>query len=98
MDELKFETLYLPHITQQIATGSLVLFTGAGFSLEGLNIVNKNIPGVQKLTKKIWSISYPDKEYEHGNELKDLFDNALKHRRRELEELLHNEFTAADHG
>jgi len=98
MDDLKFETQYLPHISQQIGTGSLILFTGAGFSLEGLNVQNKNIPGAQTLTEMIWDISYPDKEYEKGNDLKDLFDNALKHRRAALEKLLHDEFTAADQG
>ncbi|KAF3983921.1 MAG: hypothetical protein HFP81_04675 [Methylococcales symbiont of Hymedesmia sp. n. MRB-2018] len=98
MDDLKFEAQYLPHITQQIGTGSLILFTGAGFSLDGFNVQNKNIPGAQTLTEMIWDIVYPGKEYEKGNDLKDLFDNALKHKRTALEKLLHSEFTAADHG
>ncbi len=96
MDDLRFETTLLPHIVTQVSTGSLVLFTGAGFSLDGFNAQGRNFPGVQKITERIWDISYPGKPYEEGNELKDLFDYALKHKRDSLENLLHEEFTAQE--
>ncbi len=96
MDDLRFETIFLPHITQQVATGSLILFTGAGFSLDGKNILNQNIPGAHEITRKIWDISYPSKTYEKGNELKDLFDYALRHKRKDLENLLNSEFIASE--
>lgn len=57
-----------------------MLFTGAGFSLAAKNIEGRTVPGYDDLCREIWSISFPNEEYEEGSSLRDLFEDArLRH-------------------
>lgn len=90
---LDLQTQYIPHIRNHLQSGSIVLFTGAGFSLDGINIEGINIPGVEKLNKQIWEICYPEEEFDKSVELQDIFENALSIQPRSLESLLKKSFT-----
>lgn len=93
VDELKIETVYIPHLRDQFNAGAVVLFTGAGFSLDGKNINKTNIPSANKLTKLLWDLSYPNDPFEDDTQLQDIFENTLNLHKKELEEILYKLFS-----
>lgn len=95
-DLLKVETTYKPHIRGQIQSGSMVLFTGAGFSLEAQNINGHLIPSADNLTKKIWDLCYPSEEFEENVELQDIYEDACDRFPQELKRLLQENFTVGN--
>lgn len=91
---LDIEATYIPHIKQQVENGALVLFTGAGFSLDAYNAVDEKIPSVGVLMEKLWNIRWPDEAFEHGTQLQDLYETVLAHHPKEVARLLEQVFTA----
>jgi len=91
-ESIELETSYIPHIRTQMASGSLVLFTGAGFSLEGINQRGKSLPSAGELTRALWEICYPNDDFENDTQLQDIYDTAQNRHARQLEELLNQKF------
>ena len=78
IDQLQLEATYIPHLRTQFSRANVVLFTGAGFSLDAKNNDGANLPTVSKLTESLWNICYPDEEIDKGEELQDVFDAAMQ--------------------
>jgi hypothetical protein len=49
-------------LASQLSQGSLVLFTGAGFSLNALNRYGSTIPIVNEFRAALWPIVFPGVE------------------------------------
>ena len=92
-DLLKIHSSYIPHLRTQFSNGSIVLFTGAGFSLDGTNIYGEKLPSSSELTNLLWDICYPGEEFETDTQLQDVFDTALSQHKRELGDILRKKFT-----
>ena len=92
MDRLKLETTYIPHMRNQFAIGSCVLFLGAGFSLEASNLRGQSLPSANKLTELIWNICYPGDPVEKNTELQDIYEYAAGQCPKQLTELLRHTF------
>lgn len=90
---LNIETSYIPHLRTQFSSGSLVLFTGAGFSLDGINTSGENLPSVLSLTKSLWGICFPGEEFETDTQLQDIYQTALSQQKKELGNILRKKFT-----
>lgn len=58
----------------------VVLFTGAGFSVDAENSFNERIPPTPVLAKKLWQFLY-DEPFDEKTPLKTLYEAALTHRK-----------------
>lgn len=72
MEKRLFERL-----ASQLSRGSVVLFTGAGFSLGCLTRTGKRVPRVRDLTKALWDVAFPDEPYDESTTLPDVFACAM---------------------
>lgn len=84
MDQEKLEKVYIPHLRGQLEQGQAVLFLGAGFSAEAKNVAGSALPVGSALTEAYWKFSYPDRPFEAGTSLQDLYEHAKTHHRRAL--------------
>lgn len=73
MDKLLFQRL-----SNQMARGEIILFTGAGFSLSAKTNKDEPIPGVQKLRELLWSIAFSGKPLDDDSKLGDIYEVARK--------------------
>lgn len=92
-NELEIEATYIPHLRTQFANGAAVLFTGAGFSLDAVNVAGQAVPSVKQLIKLLWQICYPGEEFEDATQLQDIYDTALQADRRATEDLMRQSFS-----
>ena len=88
IDQSKLDTIYIPHIRNQISNGSLVLFTGAGFSLDAVSTSGDRLPSAGELCRYLWALCYPNDEYENDTLLQDIYEEALSSHRHRLKDLL----------
>lgn len=63
-------------LANQLASGNLTLFTGAGFSLSARNSVGGNLPTVTALREILWSIAFPGTPFEESSTLGDIYEVA----------------------
>lgn len=66
-------------LRSQISRGELVLFIGAGFSVEALNSDGRALPSSRSLTEELWKLAFPDKPYDADSRLGDTFFAAKRH-------------------
>ena len=78
VDELQLESTYIPHLRTQFSRANVVLFTGAGFSLDAVNHCATTLPRVCELTESLWNICYPGEGMDEGEQLQDVFEAALQ--------------------
>jgi hypothetical protein len=64
-------------LENQMRKGKLVLMTGAGFSAGAVDPAGRPLPVGAALAKEIWKIAFPEKPYEDGSALGDIFAVAL---------------------
>jgi tetratricopeptide (TPR) repeat protein len=77
----------------QLARGEMILFTGAGFSLDATAADGDPIPSVKTLKKMLWPIAFPGETFEEESELGDIFACALQASRKRTAELLKSVLT-----
>lgn len=77
---------------RQLAAGRVVLFTGAGFSVDAKAHDGSPIPSGPELADELWQICFPG-ERRDGSALSDLFQHALTEAPDELEALLRRRLT-----
>lgn len=71
-----------------IARGEVVLFTGAGFSNGAADRDGQAIPQVKDLKHEVWKLVFPDREYDNGADLGDLYQVALAQSKNAITDLL----------
>lgn len=76
-----------------MARGDVVLFTGAGFSADAVNIAGAPMPSVGRLRELLWELCFPGTPYEEGSSLQDLYEDALRLHVRQLTEFLQRELS-----
>lgn len=74
------------------AQARLILFLGAGFSLDAQNRAGALIPSVSDITQQLWAAAFPGEDYD-GSGLQDVYDAALQQARRATLELMRDSFT-----
>lgn len=72
------EQLLKQRLANQIASGKLILFTGAGFSLAASNKSGNNVAGVSQLRQALWEIAFPDVPFDEESSLGDIYEVAVK--------------------
>ena len=87
------ERTYIPHLSGQFANGSVVLFLGAGFSLEARNHSGTHVPTVSQLTKDLWELCFPGESFDDTTQVQDIFENALLQHPKELGKLFKRSFS-----
>jgi hypothetical protein len=92
-NDLELMTMFVPHMKTQFARGSIVLFTGAGFSLDAVNVSGSQIPSAQTLVGLLWQICYPGVPFDSSTQLQDIYDAALQTNRTATEALMRKVFT-----
>jgi tetratricopeptide (TPR) repeat protein len=70
----------LSYVERALNKNEVVLFLGAGFSREAINLTGTNLPGTPELCKVLWRFLEYHGEWE-GASLKVLFEAALKWRK-----------------
>lgn len=58
-----------------VRQGRVILFTGAGFSLEAKTRSGQNLPTTPELAEALWEIAFPGEEYD-GSALGDVYEAA----------------------
>lgn len=92
-NELEITTKFIPHLRNQFSRGAVVLFTGAGFSLDAANQAGVQLPSMIELTRELWNICYSGEEFDETTQLQDIFDAAIQVDRTATAELMRNRFT-----
>lgn len=87
-DELSLATAFIPHLRTQFSRGSVVLFTGAGFSFDAVNARGERLPTVKELTRRLWEICYGSDTFDESTQLQDAYDAALQSDRTATERLM----------
>jgi energy-coupling factor transporter ATP-binding protein EcfA2 len=65
-------------LANQLASGKLILFTGAGFSLSAYNSSGSQIPSVRVLREVLWEIAFPNIVFDNESSLGDIYEVATK--------------------
>lgn len=71
-----------------MSRGEIVLFTGAGFSLEAKDRTGQNLPTVTALKQELWAISFPGQVIEPEATLGELYSIALRRNKPALHKLI----------
>ena len=90
--DIKFQTNYLPHIQNNLASGSFLLFTGAGFSYGAKSTTGKALPLASDMAKELWDICYPSDAYDNSSSLQDVFEVAMLEQTKSLQQYLQDPF------
>lgn len=67
----------IPYLTTHFEKASVILFTGAGFSMDAKNIRGAGIPSVNKLKEQLWNLCFPDVTFDRDAALQDVYEAAL---------------------
>lgn len=78
----------LARLKSQLSRAEVVLFTGAGFSVEATDRKGHPIPGSDALKRELWAICFPSEEFEIGASLGDLYELARRRKPTALQELV----------
>jgi energy-coupling factor transporter ATP-binding protein EcfA2 len=84
------EDLLKQRLANQIASGELILFTGAGFSLNAVNRTGTSVPGVRRLREVLWSIAFPEEDFDEGSSLGDIYQVAARRAGNKVKDALRN--------
>lgn len=93
MTEEDIQGIAIPHLTGQFNRGLVVLFTGAGFSRDALNVQGNPVPLVTEVKRELWRLCFSALTYDDSTSLQELFDYALIRHRTQLADLLLGCFT-----
>ena len=93
MDDLALESNYIPHLREQFSNGSVVLFLGAGFSLEAKSVSGHDLPSARDLTEQLWDLCFPADPFDSTTQLQDIFETARNLKSKDLTHLLRDSFT-----
>ena len=85
-------------IEREVRLGRLILFTGAGFSMDALSRDGQRVPGVAELRAELSAIALPDFPSDDDSSLEDLYQVALTQGRSRVKALLDERFTVAHKG
>ena len=83
----------IARLRSQMARAEVVLFTGAGFSVDAENSRGQKLPTTAQLKQQLWRLCYPDQEHDPTSTLGELFDVAKKRRRAHLIDFLESRFS-----
>ncbi len=83
----------IEYLTFQFQENRPILMAGAGFSRDAKDSSGRALPTGSELAEEIWHLCQPDRPFEPGNTLADLFQLALRQRRTALETLLRARLT-----
>ena len=92
-DQLKITTTYIPHLRSAFSRANVVLFTGAGFSRDGVNHSGNNVPQVGELVESLWNICYPGDQFDPSTQLQDVYEAAIQANRNATAQLMRESFT-----
>jgi tetratricopeptide (TPR) repeat protein len=70
------DTFLLQRLSNQMARGEVILFTGAGFSLSAKTAQDELLPGVWKLGEILWPIAFPGQPLDEDSKLSDIYEVA----------------------
>jgi tetratricopeptide (TPR) repeat protein len=75
-------------LQSQMSRGEVILFTGAGFSMDAKATDGQNVPSARALTKILWPAAFPGGSFDPGSQLGDVFEVALQASRTNVAETL----------
>ena len=75
-------------LRNRIASGEIVLFTGAGFSCEAKAADGQALPGSKELRCMLWPIAFPGQDEDEESSLADVYECALSQSPRRLRDVL----------
>lgn len=86
---LTLEPDFLSFLRGKIETAQVMLFTGAGFSMDAKDIEGNRLPSADALTHELWSLCYGSDPFDKDTALQDIYEQAATRKRNELIRLLH---------
>ena len=75
-------------LASQMSRGEPVLFLGAGFSLNAFNQAGLALPNSNELAKELWSLAFPEDEFDPTTTLGDAFHCALEKGKNKLNDFI----------
>jgi len=78
----------LAYLRRQLEHGRLILFTGAGFSLDASDAENRKLPTGPQLARELWDLCFSDEPFDPTSSLQDLYEHALARQRPRLGQLI----------
>ena len=86
-EDLIVETSLKERLGSQLAQGRVILFTGAGFSMDAQSRSGKKLPSAGQLTQGLWKLAFPREDYD-GSGLQNTYEAAVRQARKATVALL----------
>jgi hypothetical protein len=83
---------HLPFVKSKTKSADFTLFIGAGFSISAQDSEGKNLPLGMALAKELWSLSYPDEQFDESSTLQDVYELALSLNEKKTEQFMSKRF------
>ena len=83
----------LSRLRSQMSRAEIVLFTGAGFSLDARDFHRNQLPSGEGLRRELWDLCYGGSPFDPAASLADLYAAALRLRGADLQSLLQRRLT-----
>lgn len=90
---MPLEEQTLVRLRAQLSRAEVVLFTGAGFSLDAKDRKGRPIPGTSDLKHLLWEICFPGDSYDPSSQVGDLYELSLRRNPSALREILETRFS-----
>lgn len=74
---MRLVTPIVPYLTTQLEQARAILFTGAGFSADAMNLVGEPVPTAGGLKDELWRICFPDTPVDPDSNLQTVFEAAV---------------------
>ena len=88
MGAMKQEKPNIKRLASQMRRAQVVLFTGAGFSLDAKDQQGEPLPTVGGLRKELWQLCYPNEPIAEDTALGDVYQVAVRRQRKQLLDLI----------
>lgn len=83
----------LQRLANQVSRGDVILFTGAGFSLDAKTRTAGNVASVRRLKTLLWPIAFPGEEFDESSSLGDIYECAVRRAGGQVGEVLRTVLT-----
>ncbi len=88
------EGLVFQRLESYLSQARVILFIGAGFSMDAKSKDGDGVPGVREITQKLWGIAFPSDPYDESP-LSDVYEAAIAQAQNRSVEMLRATLTVA---
>ncbi|MDP2273026.1 MAG: SIR2 family protein [Archangium sp.] len=90
---IELDSSFTGFLSSKLEAAQVMLFTGAGFSMDCKDIDGNRLPSADKLTKELWELVYGGDAFDSETSLTDIYGLANSKKKNKLTEFLRRRLT-----